>query len=514
MNRRRFLQGAGGAALMAPFLPSLLPKAARAQSAFPTRMVMYFTHNGCLLDNYRKTDRTGALDLSGLSTFEPLVGMEQKMLQIRGLAMFPRGTNVTVGGTTIYFDPHDQGTGSKLTAAYNDPDNKWAMGRSFDHVIAELVNPGADKTPLVYSSTPVGFQDVKTVLSYKVAGDGKAFTPESNPGKIYSTLTGLFGQGMAAGPATEADYQVLRGKSILDVTSEELKSLQAKQAMSAADKARLEAWAELLLSTEKVIVPGSCNADAATALGISEDSIKAAGGTVTTGSSSSGGGGGFGGGGFGGGNVADQMNTGMAMLQNLAALTMICDANRVILQHNQSFITFDFDGIDAPADHHGISHRTGSAAVGGDTYDPEYYEPFIKKIDAWYGNKYAQLVKLLDSIPEGDGTLLDNTATIWLPELGDGEQHNNDDLPITIAGSMGGFLKTGQIVDAAPPSSGGGGGGFAAFGSGGTPLNKFYVALAQGLGAADFSEFGLADSNDVDQGITNPGPLTEILTAS
>jgi Protein of unknown function (DUF1552) len=511
VKRRHFLQGIGGAALAAPYLASLAPKAVRAQdNPYPRRMVIYFTHNGCMLDGYRAEAKSGALDFSGLPTLEGLVGLEHKISQLRGLAMFPRGTNVMAGGEKIYFDPHDQGTASKLTAAHNDPATKWAQGRSFDHVIAELVNPGADKTPLVYSPTGAGFSDVKTVLSYKVAGDGEAFQPEGNPGKIYSSLTGLFTEGMGA-PATEADGAVLRGQSILDVTREELSALQARSSLSAADKARLDAWAELLLATERVIVPGQCNADVAEALGINEAAITAAGGSV----GSSSGGGMFGGGGFGGGgDVELKMTTGMLMLQNLAALTMICDSNRVIVQHNQSFITFNFDGLDCPADHHGISHRTGSAAVGGDTYDPDYYIPFIRQIDAWYGKKFAQLVKILDGVPEGDGvTLLDNTATIWLPELGDGEAHNNDDLPITIAGSMGGYLKTGEIIDVGPEDTGGGmfGGGFEGFGSGGTPLNKLYVTLGQGLGATDFNEFGLCDSNEVDAGITNPGPLAQIV---
>jgi hypothetical protein len=511
VKRRLFIQGLGGAALAAPYLVSLAPKAVRAQTgAPPTRLVIYFTHNGCLLDNYRSAEKSGALNFSGLSTFSELVGLESKMTQIRGLAMQPRGFSVMLNGEKVYFDPHDQGTGSKLTAAHNDPTNKWAMGRSFDHEIAELVNQGADKTPLVFSPSGSGFQDVKTVLSYKVAGDGKAFSPESNPGKIYASLTGLFQEGMA-NPTTESDWRVLRGQSILDVTGEHLSAILGNSSLSAVDKASVEAWQELLRSTEKVIVPGQCNAGAAEALGITEDAITAAGGTVGTSS----GGGGFGGGGFGGGGDLElKMTTGMLMLQNLAALTMICDANRVIVQHNQSFVTFNFDGIDAPADHHGISHRTGSAAVGGDTYDPEYYEPFIKQIDDWYGKKYAQLVKILDSIPEGEGgTLLDNTATIWLPELGDGEAHNNDDLPITIAGNMGGFLKSGEIIDVGPPSSGGGmfGGGFDA--GGGTPLNKFYVTLAQGLGQTEYMSFGECDTSDVDAGITDPGPLAQCMAA-
>ena len=61
----------------------------------------------------------------------------------------------------------------------------------------------------------------------------------------------------------------------------------------------------------------------------------------------------------------------------------------------------------------------------------------IAQIDKWYAGKYAKLVGLLDSISEGNGTLLDNTATMWLPELSDGAAHNLNNLPIVIAGQRG-----------------------------------------------------------------------------
>lgn len=511
MKRRMFLQGLGGAALAAPYLSSLAPRAARAQSEYPTNLVFYFHHNGCLLDNYRKAERTGALDLSGLSTFADLVGMENKLLQIRGTKLEPAAfSGVTYQGTKIYFDPHDQGTASKLTCAPNDNTNKWAMGVSFDHFIAGLIQPGTD--PWVWSPGGV-FQDVKGVLSYKVAGDGKAFSPETNPGKYYSLLTGLFveSDGSTATPTTEGDYKVLRGNSILDLTRDDLMTLQGRN-MSVKDKDRLKAWAELLRSAESVVVPAGCNADVALALGLDEAAITAAGGSV---GSTGGSGGNFGGGGGGFGGASEvKMTVGMEVFQKLSAVALVCGASRVVVQHNGSFVTYNFDGMTCTADHHGISHRTGSAAVGGDTYDPELYEPQIKQVDTWLGKKYAQFVKILDSVPQGDGTLLDYSGLVWLPELGDGEAHNNDDLPLTIAGSMGGYLAQGVIVDAQPASSGGSGGGFGggagSFGNSGAPINKLYVSLGHALGQTELMEFGIGDTDDCDAGITDPGPLDAV----
>lgn len=505
MKRRLFLQGVGGAALAAPYLSSLAPRSARAQTEYPTNLAIYFHHNGCLKANYRKEDvRNGPLDLTGLSTFTDLVGLEHKMLQIRGLDLGVAGFGgVTYMGQTITFDPHDQGTGSKLTAApYNEEAPRWAQGISFDHFIAGLIQPGTD--PLVFSPTS-GFADIKSVVSYKVAGDGKAFTPESNASKMYSSLTGVLSEGVAS-PATQADAKVLRGQSILDLTREDLVRLSGKN-MSAADKQRLQAWAELLQAAENVIIPAGCNTEVALALGIDEAAVQAAGGS----SGGGGPGGGFGGG--GGANTELRMTVGMEVMQKLAALHLVCGMNRVVMQHNQSFITYNWGGMTSTADHHGVSHRTGSAAVSG--ADPELYEPMIKEIDTFLGAQYAKFVKVLDGIPQGDGTtLLDYSGLLWLPELGDGMAHDNQDLPITIAGSMGGFLQQGVIVDGKPASSGSGGGmgggGFGNFGTPGTPLNQLYVSLAHGLGRTEVQEFGMADTSDADKGITKPGPLSVI----
>ena len=60
---------------------------------------------------------------------------------------------------------------------------------------------------------------------------------------------------------------------------------------------------------------------------------------------------------------------------------------------------------------------------------------------------FAALIAIRNSIDEGDGKLLDNTATIWFQEMSDGNAHNLNNLPIVQAGSAGGFFKTGQSIN-------------------------------------------------------------------
>ncbi len=482
MKRRQLLKGVAGAALAAPFLSSL-QRTARAQTAAaaaPRRLVIFYTNNGCIIPKWGPAVTSGAVDAASLAgtTLEPVAAQASKLLFPRGLAMFPRGQ---ING---YFDPHDQGMGSKLTAAPIDPaGSHYATSRSLDHVAAELVNPGT-KTPLVLT---VGnaFANVKGIVSYSAANT--PYTAEANPANVYKSLTGAF---VSTGtPTTAADYRVTQGNSIIDLVKGDLDAFK-RQNMSMADKKKVDDWLALLRQTEVKVVSAACNAANATALGITDATVKAAGSRT----------------------AGTAFTLGGDMMINLIALTMMCDLNRVIILQWPGFVTFNFDGLTHQYDHHGLSHRNGTNAVGGTPLPG--VEDMIWEIDRWYGKRYGKLVGLLDSIKEGDRTMLDNSAVMWLPELGDGNAHNNDKLPIVIAGSAGGYLKQGQSVTLTTTTTttttpGGGGGGFG--GSGGVPLNKLHVTLLNAIGArnngAPFTSFGTMDTNDVAKGITNPGEL-------
>jgi hypothetical protein len=44
----------------------------------------------------------------------------------------------------------------------------------------------------------------------------------------------------------------------------------------------------------------------------------------------------------------------------------------------------------------------------------------MELIDQWYGEQVAYLLERLASIPEGNGTLLDNTLVVWSNEIANG----------------------------------------------------------------------------------------------
>jgi hypothetical protein len=46
--------------------------------------------------------------------------------------------------------------------------------------------------------------------------------------------------------------------------------------------------------------------------------------------------------------------------------------------------------------------------------------------------------------PDGDGSLLDNSLVVWVTEFGDGAAHWAWDVPVLLAGNLGGALATGR----------------------------------------------------------------------
>ena len=53
----------------------------------------------------------------------------------------------------------------------------------------------------------------------------------------------------------------------------------------------------------------------------------------------------------------------------------------------------------------------------------------------------------LDAMPEGDGTVLDNSCLMFLSNLWAGRTHISTRLPVVLAGGLSGTLETGRSLD-------------------------------------------------------------------
>jgi hypothetical protein len=66
----------------------------------------------------------------------------------------------------------------------------------------------------------------------------------------------------------------------------------------------------------------------------------------------------------------------------------------------------------------------------------------LRDICRWHVEEFAYLVAKLKSMPEGEGTLLDNTCLLFLHEHAEANAHKNNNLAVIVAGHAGG-IKTG-----------------------------------------------------------------------
>jgi hypothetical protein len=93
-------------------------------------------------------------------------------------------------------------------------------------------------------------------------------------------------------------------------------------------------------------------------------------------------------------------------------------------------------GIEFPTRHkHDIAHRPGVNNV--DKINTE----------KWFASKLARLLDKLSSVPEGDGTMLDNTVVLYLNSLNSGFGHTVLKLPIIVAAGANMGIRTGRLID-------------------------------------------------------------------
>jgi len=440
-NRRVMLRGLGGAAVAAPFLPSIAEQEAKAQSTpavVPKRLIVFYTHYGCLTSRWFPKMSHGPLttaDYSALTTLKPMAPFANKLLMVRGLRSMNEWSNGGTHGQKN--DPHTQVNGSFFTchpvtpnadsgfdtsdpSGVNPKQAAKPTGRSLDHVCAEQVNPGGT-APLYVEINGASGNNSNTMHLLSWDQPGRFFAGVTSPMQIYNNLTKLFG----GGPVNEDTYRVARGKSVIDCVREDLDRYKGFK-MSGADKKRLSDWTELLhYTTGAAVAGGQCSMDVATnpmKLNLTSTRLMEASAT---------------------GTKLDIDKTVKAFM-DLSMLTAMCDNNRVIFLKMPGNFTYKNLGMNMES--HSVSHRTGNANQGGTCVSNAL--DMVHTIDKYYAELFAYFVGRLDSIAEGDGkTVLDNTATVWFQEMSDGNSHNLNNMPILQAGSCGGYFKTGQAIN-------------------------------------------------------------------
>ena len=124
----------------------------------------------------------------------------------------------------------------------------------------------------------------------------------------------------------------------------------------------------------------------------------------------------------------------MRLMCDIVAIGFQTDKTRVaslLLNRDLSGLFYPF--LDVKSTHHSASH---------DDRSDEY-----ERISRYYCSQYAYLASKLDSMPEGEGTVLDNSCLLFISSMWSGNAHDSSKVPVLLTGGLGGTLETGRVLD-------------------------------------------------------------------
>jgi hypothetical protein len=396
LSRRDFLRTLGISAAALPFLAGLPSLTGAPLPQRRQRLIIMFSPNGTLPEQFWP-DQEGE-DFQFKSILEPLAPFRDRTLLLNGVYNKIRGDG----------DQHMRGMSCLLTASELLPGNiqggsdtpaGWASSISIDQEIKNYLQ-SKPETRTRFGSLEFGVAvpdraDPWTRMSY--VGANQPVAPVDNP---YDMFGKLYGQ--------MKDKESL--VSVLDDVRDDLKRVSAK--LSARDKMLLERHMSLVRDLEQELQ--NTDTDAALQHPVPEldPSIEL---------------------------VNDNTPQISRMQIDLLVNSLANDMARVAtLQYMRSVGQARMRWLGIEEGHHSLSHDPDGNAASQEK---------LKKINTWFCGEFAYLAKRLSETPEatGEGSMLDNTLLVWTNELGKGNSHTLDNIPLVIVGGAPG-IRTGRSL--------------------------------------------------------------------
>lgn len=403
LSRRTVLRGMG-VAMSLPWLEAMGPLAAWAESptpdkAVPNRMAFLYVPNGVNMAEWTPAQEGSEFELP--SILKPLEPVRDKLLVLSGLTADKARPHGDGGGD------HARAMASFLTgtqARKTDGTNIRA-GVSVDQVAASRIG---DKTRLpsleigteggaMAGNCDSGYSCVySSTMSWRSAT--QPLPKEINPKVVFERL-------FAGTPDAQQLRRIARRKSVLDFVREDSKDLAGR--LGANDVRKLDEYFSSVRDIELRIE----RAEKMPPVQVPDYPVPE--------------------------GIPASYEEHLRLMCDLVALAFQTDVTRVatfVLAIEGSNKPYPF--IDVPDGHHDLSHHGNEAAK----------LEKIRKINEFHTRQLAYLLQKLNSIPEGDGTLLDHSMIVYGSGNSDGNAHNHDNLPIVMAGGGCGTLKTGRHV--------------------------------------------------------------------
>ncbi|NBV21399.1 MAG: DUF1552 domain-containing protein [Proteobacteria bacterium] len=381
-----------------PWLESLpvwgaaTPKA-DAPGLFPQRFCVQFMGNGINANHWWAKGAGANMELG--QSLAPLAPIKTKLNVLNGLFNKP-STGVGI---------HPGMTGNILSGM---PLQKGAVlhgGISVDQVLANQLGQDTVQPSMVLACEQplTGYHESNFSMAYSSHISWQS-ADSPVPTEVYPSLAfdSLFENGGSR-----------RTQSVLDRVKEQAESLSRR--VSATDKAKLDEYLTSVREVEKRAERMRDEKDKAA--GIARDKGRP---LFTMKRPDNG--------------LPEDIREHMRLMCDIVALAFQTDKTRVasmLMCRDLSGLFYPF--LDVRDAHHPASHNDLA-----DSYE---------RVTRHYVTQLAYLAGRLDAMPEGEGTVLDNSCLLFVNNMWSGSRHDNSKLPVLTVGGLGGKLATGRVLD-------------------------------------------------------------------
>jgi hypothetical protein len=392
ISRRTVLRGAG-VTMALPLLQSLPCFADTPSVAYPKRFAVLFMGNGV---NEAHWDSQGCgADMKLSKSLSPLEPVKQKVNVIHGLFQ-KRSVGLGI---------HPAQTGGLLSGAAIQKGAIIHAGVTVDQVIANHVGEDTPQSSIVLACEQpmTGYHETNYSLAYSSHVSWQnAESPV--PNEVYPSL---------AWDSLFENRGSLRNVSILDRVRQEAADLSRE--ISADDATKLDEYLTSVREVEKRVEGMRKNQEKAADLAKQKNRPVFSMDRPANG-------------------LPEDLRDHARLMCDIIAIGFQTDKTRVaslLLARDLSAMYYPFLGV--KDGHHSASHDNLS----------EGYE----RIARFHLSQLAYLATKLDSMPEGNGTVLDNSCLMFLSNMWIGRKHDNTRLPLVLAGGLGGTIQTGRTLN-------------------------------------------------------------------
>ena len=407
MSRRTLLRGAG-AAVALPLLDAMMPGVARGAAAAASlpkpRMAFLYIPNGVAKGAWEPARVAADGKLLELNEWmKPLAPFAQQMVIPRNV-WTPKGNG------------HGAGTATWLTGGGYDESRVYAGGTSVDQLAAAHTSSETLLPSIEMSTQGEGFFSnslVRNTLSWSASG--MPVPRDVEPRVIFDRMFRAGTDGVA-------------NRSVLDQILDDARGL--RRSIGPSDAHKVDEYLEAIRSVERRLDFAHQHQQRAQQTGGNQLVRPPAG-------------------------IPADHGEYIRLMLDMIVLAFWADATRVcsfMLDHGQSNRYFNFiEGVRGTW--HALSHWQDASGKTADDDGETFWSSVDEKremynlVTRWHHEQVAYFFQRLQTIKESDGnSLLDNSMVLYGSSMSDGHAHSANNLPLLLAGSGGGTIKTGQVI--------------------------------------------------------------------